>query len=153
MAKFDVDIFVSSNSVKLFELATDFENFNRFSPAQIKEISIVEQSDKEIITNEILTFNTIFKNVEIKQKTKHLVNYPKTITSEVIEGPFKKTVLEISFSDTETQTKISVKADVKIGLKYAILSPLIGRLYKGIVTGLIYKMNNVIMNDEKISNN
>ena len=153
MAKFDVDIFVSSNSVKLFELATDFENFNRFSPAQIKEISIVEQSDKEIITNEILTFNTIFKNVEIKQKTKHLVNYPKTITSEVIEGPFKKTVLEISFSDTETQTKISVKADVKIGLKYVILSPIIGRLYKGIVTGLIYKMNNVIMNDEKISNN
>ena len=150
MAKFDVDIFVSSNSVKLFELATDFENFNRFSPAQIKEISIVEQSDKEIITNEILTFNTIFKNVEIKQKTKHLVNYPKTITSEVIEGPFKKTVLEISFSDTETQTKISVKADVKIGLKYVILSPIIGRLYKGIVTGLIYKMNNAIMNDEKI---
>ena len=99
MAKFDVDIFVPSNSIKLFELATDFENFNRFSPAQIKEISIVEQSDKEIITNEILTFNTIFKNVEIKQKTKHLVNYPKTITSKVIEGPFKKTVLEISFSD------------------------------------------------------
>ena len=150
MAKFDVDIFVSSNSVKLFELATDFENFNRFSPAQIKEISIVEQSDKEIITNEILTFNTIFKNVEIRQKTKHLVNYPRTITSEVIEGPFKKTVLEISFSDTETQTKISVKADVKIGLKYAILSPIIGRLYKGIVTGLIYKMNNAIMNNEKI---
>lgn len=152
MSKFNVDIFVPSNSIKLFELATDFENFNRFSPAQIKEISIVEQSDKEIITNEILTFNTIFKNVEIKQKTKHLVNYPKTITSEVIEGPFKKTVLEISFSDTdtETQTKISVKADVKIGLKYAILSPIIGRLYKGIVTGLIYKMNNAIMNDQKI---
>mgnify|MGYP001580317881 FL=1 len=68
----------------------------------------------------------------------------------MIEGPFKKTVLEISFSDTETQTKISVKADVKIGLKYAMLSPIIGRLYKGIVTGLIYKMNNVIMYNEKI---
>ena len=150
MSKFDVDIFVSSNSIKLFEVATDFENFKRFSSAQIKEISIVEQSDKETITNEILTFNTIFKNVEIKQKTKHLVNYPRTITSEVIEGPFKKTVLEISFSDTETQTKISVKADVKIGLKYAILLPIIGRLYKGIVTGLIYKMNNAIINNEKI---
>ena len=150
MPKFNVDISVPSNSIKLFELATDFENFSRFSPAQIKKISIVEQSDKETITNEILTFNTIFKNVEIKQKTKHLVNYPKTITSKVIEGPFKKTVLEISFSDTETQTKISVKADVKIGLKYAILSPIIGRLYKGIVTGLIYKMNNTILKNEKI---
>ena len=131
-------------------MATDFENFSRFSPAQIKKISIVEQSDKEIITNEILTFNTIFKNVEINQKTKHFVNYPKTITSEVIEGPFKKTVLEISFSNTDTETKISVKADVKIGLKYAILSPIIGKLYKSIVTGLIYKMNNEIMKNEKI---
>jgi len=150
MAKFDVDISLPSNSIKLFELATDFENFSRFSPAQIKKISIVEQSDKEIITNEILTFNTIFKNVEINQKTKHFVNYPKTITSEVIEGPFKKTVLEISFSNTDTETKISVKADVKIGLKYAILSPIIGKLYKSIVTGLIYKMNNEIMKNEKI---
>ena len=150
MAKFDVDISVPSNSIKLFELATDFENFSRFSPAQIKKISIIEQSDKETITSEILTFNTVFKNIEIKQKTKHLVNYPKTITSEVIDGPFKKTGLEISFSGTETQTKISVKADVRIGLKYAVLSPIIGKLYKGIVTGLIYKMNNSIMNNEKI---
>ena len=150
MAKFDVDISVPSNSIKLFELATDFENFSRFSPAQIKKISIIEQSDKETITSEILTFNTVFKNIEIKQKTKHLVNYPKTITSEVIEGPFKKTGLQISFSGTETQTKISVKADVRIGLKYAVLSPIIGKLYKGIVTGLIYKMNNSIMNNEKI---
>ena len=143
-------MFLKSNSIKLFELATDFENFSRFSPAQIKKISIIEQSDKETITSEILTFNTVFKNIEIKQKTKHLVNYPKTITSEVIDGPFKKTGLEISFSGTETQTKISVKADVRIGLKYAVLSPIIGKLYKGIVTGLIYKMNNSIMNNEKI---
>ena len=150
MAKFDVDISVPSNSIKLFELATDFENFSRFSPAQIKKISIIEQSDKETITSEILTFNTVFKNIEIKQKTKHLVNYPKTITSEVIDGPFKKTGLEISFSGTETQTKISVKADVRIGLKYAVLSPIIGKLYKGIVTGLIFKMNISIMNNEKI---
>ena len=150
MTKFNVDISVPSDSIKLFELATDFENFSRFSPAQIKKISIIEQSDKETVTNEILAFNTIFKNVEIKQKTRHLVDYPKTITSEVIEGPFKKTGLQISFSGTETQTKISVKADVKIGLKYAVLSPIIGKLYKGIVTGLIYKMNNAIMNDKKI---
>ena len=115
----------------------------------MKEISIIEQSNNETITNEILTFNTIFKNVEIKQKTKHLINYPKTIISEVIEGPFKKTILEILFSDTETQTKILVKANVKIGLKYAILTPIIGRLYKGIVTGLIYKMNNSLMNDQE----
>ena len=150
MANFEVEIFVPKNTIKLFELATDFENFKRFSPAQMKEISIIEQSSNETITTEILTFNTIFKNIEIKQKTKHLLNYPKTIISEVIEGPFKKTILEISFSDTKTQTKILVKANVKIGLKYAVLTPIIGRLYKGIVTGLIYKMNTSLMNDQEI---
>jgi len=150
MVNFEVEIFVPKNTTKLFELATDFENFKRFSPAQIKEISIIEQSSNETITTEILTFNTIFKNIEIKQKTKHLINYPKKIISEVIEGPFKKTILEISFSDTKSQTKILVKANVKIGLKYAVLTPIIGRLYKGIVTGLIYKMNNSLMNDKEI---
>ena len=66
MPKFNVDISVPSNSIKLFELATDFENFKRFSPAQIKNISIIEKLDNEIITEEILTFNTVFKNIEIK---------------------------------------------------------------------------------------
>jgi ribosome-associated toxin RatA of RatAB toxin-antitoxin module len=150
MAKFEVDVTLPSNSKKLFELATDFENFKRFSPAQIKNISIIEQSNNEIITEEVLTFNTIFKNLEIKQKTKHLINYPKLIESTILEGPFSKTNLKIHFSDVDSQTKIVVSADVKISLKYSILSPIISRLYKGIVMGLIYKMNNVILKNEEI---
>jgi len=150
MTNFNVDIFLPSNSIKLFELATDFENFSRFSPAQIKSIKIIEQTNDGTITEEVLTFNTVFKNVEIKQKTKHSINHPNSIISNVIEGPFKKTCLKIYFSETETETKISVNADVKISLKYAILSPIISRLYKGIVTGLIYKMNNSILKNEKI---
>ena len=149
MPKFNVDISLPSNSIKLFELATDFENFKRFSPAQIKNISIIEKLDNEIITEEILTFNTVFKNIEIKQKTKHSINYPKSIISTVIDGPFNKTHLEIHFSDIETLTNISVSADIKIGLKYSILSPIIARLYKGIVIGLIYKMNNTILKNEE----
>ena len=101
-------------------------------------------------TIKILKIN--FKNIEIKQKTKHSINYPKSIISTVIDGPFNKTHLEIHFSDIETLTKISVSADVKIGLKYSILSPIIARLYKGIVTGLIYKMNNTILKNEEIWN-
>ena len=146
MPKFNVDISVPSNSIKLFELATDFENFKRFSPAQIKKISIVEQSDKEIITNEILTFNTIFKNVEIKQKTKHLVNYPKTITSKVIEGPFKGTIIQVTFDEIGDGSRVTINVDFKISLKYKILSPIIKTKYKIYFTSLLYKMNNIAMN-------
>lgn len=143
-----MDLSVPTNSKKLFELAIDFENFKKFSPAQIKDISIIEKSNDVITTEEILTFKTILKDIEIKQKTKHTINYPVLI-SNVIEGPFKNTNLSIEFIEEESiKTKVSINADVKISLKYSMLSPVISRLYKGIVTGLIYKMTNSILRND-----
>jgi len=148
MPNFEMDLSVPTNSKKLFELAIDFENFKKFSPAQIKDISIIEKSDDVITTEEILTFKTILKDIEIKQKTKHTINYPSLI-SNVIEGPFKNTNLNIVFFEEELiKTKVSINADVKISLKYAMLSPIISRLYKGIITGLIYKMTNSILRND-----
>ena len=121
---------------------------DRFSPAQIKDISIIEKSDDVITTEEILTFKTILKDIEIKQKTKHTIDYPSLI-SNVIEGPFKNTNLNIEFIEEEPiKTKVSINADVKISLKYSMLSPIISRLYKGIITGLIYKMTNSILRND-----
>ena len=148
MPNFEMDLSVPTNSKKLFELAIDFENFKKFSPAQIKDISIIEKSDDVITTEEILTFKTILKDIEIKQKTKHTIDYPSLI-SNVIEGPFKNTNLNIEFIEEELiKTKVSINADVKISLKYAMLSPIISRLYKGIITGLIYKMTNSILRND-----
>lgn len=143
-----MNLSVPTNSKKLFELAIDFENFKKFSPAQIKDISIIEKSDDVITTEEILTFKTILKDIEIKQKTKHTIDYPSLI-SNVIEGPFKNTNLNIEFIEEEPiKTKVSINADVKISLKYSMLSPIISRLYKGIITGLIYKMTNSILRND-----
>ena len=164
MPNFEMDLSVPTNSKKLFELAIDFENFKKFSPAQIKDISIIEKSDDVITTEEILTIKTdaewekfcelvdkILKKVgesEIKQKTKHTIDYPSLI-SNVIEGPFKNTNLNIEFIEEEPiKTKVSINADVKISLKYSMLSPIISRLYKGIITGLIYKMTNSILRND-----
>ena len=148
MPNFEMNLSVPTNSKKLFELAIDFENFKKFSPAQIKDISIIEKSDDVITTEEILTFKTILKDIEIKQKTKHTIDYPSLI-SNVIEGPFKNTNLNIEFIEEEPiKTKVSINADVKISLKYSMLSPIISRLYKGIITGLIYKMTNSILRND-----
>ena len=148
MTNFEMDLSVPTNSKKLFELSIDFENFKKFSPAQIKDISIIEKSDDVITTEEILTFKTILKDIEIKQKTKHTIDYPSLI-SNVIEGPFKNTNLNIEFIEEEPiKTKVSINADVKISLKYSMLSPIISRLYKGIITGLIYKMTNSILRND-----
>ena len=55
----------------------------------------------------------------------------------------------IEFIEEEPiKTKVSINADVKISLKYSMLSPIISRLYKGIITGLIYKMTNSILRND-----
>ena len=57
--------------------------------------------------------------------------------------------LNIEFIEEEPiKTKVSINADVKISLKYSMLSPIISRFYKGIITGLIYKMTNSILRND-----
>ena len=46
---------------KLFEIATNYENYVNYFPAQIKEIKILENSDSKTRTKETLVFNTILK--------------------------------------------------------------------------------------------
>ena len=58
---------------------------------------------------------------------------------------------DLAIKNSEDLTRLK-KSSVLRWLKYAILSPIIGRLYKGIVTGLIYKMNNTILKNEEIWN-
>jgi len=49
------------------------------------------------------------------------------------------------FEANPAGTKVSVSFDLKIALKYKILSPLIKKYYKIILRALFYKMNNMAL--------
>ena len=146
MPDFNFEMTLSADPKKLFELVTDYENYQEVFPDQLKNVSIVSRNDFEVITKEVLTFNTYFKNTELYQKTSHNVHYPK-LSSNVIEGPFKGTVVKVTFDELDGGCKVTINVELKISLKYKILSPIIKNKYKNILTSLLYKMNNIAMND------
>tara|TARA_B100001167_G_C16745529_1_gene293285 strand:- start:398 stop:838 length:441 start_codon:yes stop_codon:yes gene_type:complete len=146
MPDFNFEMILSADPKKLFELVTNYENYQKVFPDQLKNISIVSRNNFEVITKEVLTFNTYFKNTELYQKTSHNVHYPK-LSSNVIEGPFKGTVVKVTFDELDSGCKVTINVELKISLKYKILSPIIKNKYKNILTSLLYKMNNIAMND------
>ena len=146
MPDFNFEMILSADPKKLFELVTNYENYQKVFPDQLKNISIVSRNNFEVITKEVLTFNTYFKNTELYQKTSHNVHYPK-LFSNVIEGPFKGTVVKVTFGELDSGCMVTINAELKISLKYKILSPIIKNKYKNILTSLLYKMNNIAMND------
>jgi len=146
MPDFNFEMTLSADPKKLFELVTNYENYQEVFPDQLKNVSIVSRNDFEVITKEVLTFNTYFKNTELYQKTSHNVHYPK-LSSNVIEGPFKGTVVKVTFGELDSGCKVTINVELKISLKYKILSPIIKNKYKNILTSLLYKMNNIAMND------
>ena len=145
MPGFNFEMTLPSDSRKLFELVTDYESYKQIFPDQLKEVSVVSRNGSDVITKEVLTLNTYFKNTELYQKTSHNAQYP-ILSSDVIEGPFKGTAIQVTFDELDGGSKVTVNAELKIGLKYKLLSPIIKNKYKNILTALLYKMNNIAMN-------
>ena len=145
MPDLNFEMTLPANSQKLFELITDYEGYQQIFPDQLKEISVVSRNGSVIVTKEVLTFNTYFKNTKLYQKTSHDARYPR-LSSNVIEGPFKGTIIQVTFDEIGDGSRVTINVDFKISLKYKILSPIIKTKYKIYFTSLLYKMNNIAMN-------
>jgi len=142
MSKLEFSINLPSAQDKLMKLALDFEKLPNFLPDQLKKVKIISQNDTETTTEETLVFSTIIKN-EIVQKTIHNQSN-NTITSMIISGPAKGSIIEITYEKIESGTKVTVAVFLKLSIKAKFLQPLIKKWYKSVLTGILYKMNTVI---------
>lgn len=88
-----------------------------------------------------MLFSSLIKK-EIKQKSLHKQIADNKLYTEVLSGPAKGTIINVLYEKNNSGTRISIDIDLKISLKYRILLPLIKKLYKLILTGIFYKMNN-----------
>ena len=131
---------------KLIGLLEDFENLPMFLPDQLKSVRILEQNDNETKTEEIMIFSTILKK-EIVQEAVHKKKNDNELITDIISGPAKGTTIQTIFLKTDTGTNISFNIDLKLNLKTKILSPLIKKYYKMVLTSILYKMNNKILEE------
>lgn len=131
---------LSGSSEKLIELATNYSELSRYLPDQLKSIKIIEKNNDETITEEELVFSSIIKN-KIVQQTKHSKISKNKLKSQIISGPASGSVIIVDFSKVNEGTQVSVNLDLNLSLKAKFLSPLIKKLYKTVMSGILYKMN------------
>ena len=143
MSKLEFSLNLPSQPGQLIKLATDYQQFTAFFESQIKNIRILEHNESEIITEEKLVFST-YINHEIIQKSSHKQIGPNQLLTSIISGPFKNSKINITFGPIETGTKVTILLELHVSFKYKLLKPIIKRRYKTVLTGLLYKMNNSI---------
>jgi hypothetical protein len=70
------------------------------------------------------------------------------LTTEIISGPAKGTIIITMFEKNDSGSKVFFQLDLKLNLKAKILQPLIIKYYKMVLTSVLYKMNNDIIEME-----
>jgi hypothetical protein len=140
MTVLEFSLNLPASSSDLIKTATDYKNFLKFLPNQIRNIEILEKNDGKIITQETLFFKSVIKKQFI-QKTMHQPIQNNELVSQIIDGPAKNTRIKIIFNQLENGTAVIGEIDLKLSLKYKFFLPIIKKIYKNMIIGMMYKIN------------
>ena len=124
---------------KLMSYITDFENYQKFFPHQIKRVKILDRQNNETITEETIIFSTLINSAFV-QKSHHKLISDKDLFTEIIAGPAKGSVIKIICTKNDHESQIDFDVDLKLSLKAKFLKPFIKKLYKRYLTAIIYKI-------------
>ena len=124
---------------EFLKILKDFENLPKYLPRQLQKIQILEKQDNIVIIEVILAFKSLIKN-EISQKIKIETESDNKLILEVLDGHAKNTKVWIVTQSNDCKTQVNVNIDLKLSLKARILSPIIKREYKSLLTGVFLKI-------------
>ena len=127
------------NSDKLFQKITDFENFNQYIPNQLESVKVLKKDNNKTVTEEKIRSISILKN-SFEQTSAHTVK-KNEIETEIISGPAKGTIIESFFQNLDSGTEVIIKINLKLSLKYKLFTPIVKKVYKQMLTGVLYKIN------------
>lgn len=131
---------------KLVPMVMNFEMLPTLLPRQLKSVKILEENENGIKTEEILVFKTLIKN-EITQTSLHKKISDNHITSKIISGPASGTHIDIKFTEFNNQTEVNIQINLELSFKAKFLSPIIKKVYRHMLTGVLLKIDNLIMNE------
>ena len=124
---------------EFLKILKDFENLPKYLPRQLQKIQILEKQDNIVIIEVILAFKSLIKK-EISQKIKIKTEFDNKLILEVLDGHAKNTKVWIVIQPKDDKTQVIVNIDLKLSLKAKILSPIIKREYKSLLTGVFLKI-------------
>ena len=110
MKKFSLEKYSSITRDDLFQISTDIEHFPLVMPNYFKSLSIVEESSKEKLVDEKISF--LKKTVTVR--TEHVVIFPNIHEVYILTGPLKGTFFIEHYDVCNNGTKIRI--DVSLSL-------------------------------------
>jgi len=118
MVKVDTAKAINAPQDKIFSLITDFEKLPKRFPGTYQSLKVIEKTNNTVTVEEDVTV----AGRKIHQITKHTLEPKRRLKSEVLEGDTKGTVVEITLDpESDSKTKVSVNADLKLGKLGAML--------------------------------
>lgn len=130
---------------KLFQRITDFANYSHYIPNQLESIKVLKKDSNKTFTEEKIRSISILKS-SFKQTSIHTVKKDE-IETEITSGPAKGTIMESFFQNVDSGTKVIIKINLKLSLKYKLFTPIVKKVYKQMLTGVLYKMNREILEE------
>ena len=134
---------MESSVEEVFKKLIDFESMPDLLPRQLKNVEIISKKLDQIVTRETLVFKTIVKN-EIVQESSHEIGDNK-IKTVITSGPAKDSEINMKLEKRDSGSTIIINIDLKLSLKARILLPIIKKAYQSLLTGILYKIDALIM--------
>lgn len=134
---------MESSVEEVFKKLIDFESMSDLLPRQLKNVEIISKKLDQIVTRETIVFKTIVKN-EIVQESSHEIGDNK-IKTVITSGPAKDSVINMKLEKRDSGSTIIINIDLKLSLKARILLPIIKKAYQSLLTGILYKIDALIM--------
>ena len=139
MEKFSSEL--DCDSSNLMKILTDYTNLFKYLPRQLKKIDILEEDETSSIIESTLSFKTLIKK-EIIQRVKIERRSNHSLFFQVLDGHAKDTKIRLVVIPKTGKSIVNIEIDLKLSLKTKILSPIIKREYKTLLTGVLRKMEN-----------
>ena len=134
---------MEANVEEIFKKLIDFESMPKLLPRQLKNVEIISEKENQILTRETLVFKTIVKN-EITQESSHEIGINE-IKTTITTGPAKNSIIIMKLTKKDLGSNVTINIDLKLSLKARILLPVVKKAYSSLLTGVLYKIDTLIM--------
>ncbi len=110
MPKINFEKIVKANRNKVFDIATNFKEFQKILPEYFPSIRVRSIRDNVAVVEEHIRIS----GKELVMMTKHVIQYPETHEVFVIGGDAKGSHIVEKYETIEQGTKITFDADIKL---------------------------------------
>lgn len=121
----------------MFRVCTDYEKIPNYLPGQVKSIKIIETKNNQVTTQDTIAFSSLVKNL-IEQQSIHKQISNNELFTEIISGPAKGTILNLTLKKNDGDTEIDINVELKLSLKAKFLQPIIKLWYKRVIKSILF---------------